>query len=68
MKIKICKSGLKGWEAKLQSVYTNFEEFVAYSNVYGIAKRLGFKTATEAWNKNPRIEGSVNPKDLRIVT
>jgi len=67
MKTKICKSGLKGWEAKLQKIYTDFEEFVAYSNVYGIAKRLGFKTAKKAWDKNPTIEGSLNPSDLRVV-
>lgn len=60
-----CKSGLEGWRDRLQTVYDSYEEFVRYDALYGIAIRIGFKSTERAWNKNPLIEGSVNPSDLR---
>lgn len=62
-----CDSGIKGWQANLQKVYSNYSEFVEYSQMYGIAKRLGFASDKQAWKVNPRIMGSVNPEDLRRV-
>lgn len=66
-KIK-CKSGLTGWQCRLQDNYEgNYEEFEAYSNMYGIAKRLGFRSNKKAWEANPIIQGSVEPSDLCVV-
>lgn len=63
----ICKSGIKGWECKLRDNYEDFEEFEAFSNIYGIAERLGFYSSEEAWEVNPLIRGSVIPDDLECV-
>ena len=61
------KSGITGWQCKLQENYDNdFEKFESYCEIYNIHERLGFKTILEAWNKNPLIEGSTNPSDLRV--
>lgn len=67
MKHVRCKSGEKGWQDKLQKVYSSFEEFEAYSQTYGIIQRLGFATEQEAWDANPTIQGSTNPSDLCTV-
>lgn len=67
MKTVKTKSGLTGWRAHLQANYKCFSEFESYSNIYGLHERLGFKTAEEAWDANPLLEGSVNPSDLRVV-
>jgi hypothetical protein len=67
MKQVKCKSGLTGWQCRLQKNYTSFEEFKAYSETYGIHQRLGFKSAEEAWDKNPTIQGSTEPSDLCVV-
>lgn len=57
-----------GWQCKLQKNYDNsFEQFEGYNETYGIATRLGFKSAQEAWDANPTIQGSTNPSDLRVV-
>ena len=63
MKQVICKSGLKGWQDRLRSNYDSLEEFKAWSDIYGLAKRLGFKTAEAAWKANPTVQGSVEPSD-----
>jgi len=67
MKIVTTKSGIKGWQAKLHEVYDNYEEFEIYSDVYGVAARLGCASPEIAWAVNPTIQGSVNPKDLCVV-
>ena len=59
-------SGLMGWKNNLQSGYENFEEFKSYSDTYGIAERLGFGSAEEAWEANPVVQGSVEPSDFRV--
>ena len=66
MKRVKCKSGRNGWRAKLRKVYKDFDEFEAYSDIYGLAKRLGFADAQDAWEINPTIEGSTDPSDYRI--
>ncbi len=54
---------------KLRNVYDNdLEQWIAFSRTYGLAKRLGFKTAQAAWQSNPMIEGSVIPSDYRKVS
>ena len=56
------------WHGKLRKNYDNsFKQFEACDSIYGIALRLGFKSAKEAWDKNPMIQGSVNPEDLSVV-
>lgn len=62
MRIKT-KSGVDGWQDKLQNVYSSFEEFEACSDCYGLSTRLGYKTARQAWDDNPTVQGSVNPSD-----
>jgi hypothetical protein len=53
---------------KLQKNYEDsFEQFQVYSEMYGIAKRLGFKSELEAWQENPYIQVTTNPADLRVV-
>lgn len=63
-----CASGLTGWQCKLRKNYTDYLDFLVHSRVYGIAERLGFSSAREAWRANPVIQGSVEPSDLRTVT
>ena len=58
---------VKGWQEKLQKNWNTFEQFAAASDIYGIAKRLGYKSNETAWKANPMVEGSVYPEDLRKV-
>lgn len=58
---------LKAWKGKLQKNYDDLEEFKSYDELYGLAKRLGFETAEEAWNANPTVSGSTNPADYKVV-
>ena len=68
MKTKIkCRSGLTGWQCFLQENYDSFEQWKAYSDVYGLAGKLGFKSPFVAWEKNPLLRGSVNPDDFEVV-
>ena len=67
MKKVKCKSGLTGWQCRLRKNYNNFEQFEYYSEMWGIAKRLGFNSHEKAWNKNPTIRASVEPSDLEVV-
>lgn len=67
MKRVKCKSGLIGWQCRLRKNYASFEDFQANSEMWGVAKRLGFLSAESAWKKNPTIQGSVEPSDLRVV-
>lgn len=60
-------SGLDGWQDYLHNNYANFEEFAWYDSVYGLANRLGFSTAEEAWAANPLIRGSVKPEDFGLA-
>lgn len=64
MKRVVTRSGLNGWQAKLQHVYANYEEFCNYDSIYNIASRLGFSSCEIAWSTNPTVFGSVNPSDL----
>lgn len=57
----------EAWKGKLQDQYTGYEEFRHYSDTFGLAKRLGFKSARAAWDDNPTVTGSVNPKDYKKV-
>jgi hypothetical protein len=64
MRVK-CKSGLTGWRCRLRRNYSSFSEFDSVNEIYGLAARLGYKSAATAWRYNPMIEGSVNPSDFR---
>ena len=57
-----------GWQAKLRKVYASFGEFDAYCEIYNLAKRLGFKTPQDAWDKNPMIRGSIHPCDYQLAS
>lgn len=63
-----CKSGIVGWQNRLQKNYSSFEEFESYCEIYNIHSRLGFKTALETWETNPLIQGSTIPSDLQVVS
>ena len=63
----ICKSGLTGWQMKLQKSYNDINEFSVFCGLYNIHKRLGFKTIKSAWETNPMIQGSILPTDLCVV-
>ena len=69
----VCKSGLTGWRMRLRDIYKEhtspeaaYDEWEHYSVTYGLAQRLGYRTARGAWNDNPIIEGSTIPTDYRI--
>lgn len=62
-----CKSGISGWRDYLQANYEDQETWEMFSETYGLADRLGYNSAEEAWNDNPLIEGSVHPSDFRVV-
>lgn len=67
MKRVTCKSGITGWQSKLQKIYETKEEFFSYCENYGNHARLGFKTPDDAWDKNPLIQGSVVSSDYCVV-
>jgi hypothetical protein len=52
------------WRGRLRRQYSDFEEFQAYSETYGLAERLGYDTPEEAWKDNPMVQGSTNPRDF----
>lgn len=56
-----------GWRQRLRKLYDSLSEFRSYSSMYGIHRRLGYKSAAAAWKADPMIEGSVIPSDLRRV-
>jgi hypothetical protein len=55
------------WRGKLRNNYSSFGEWKEYSDIYGLAKRIGFESALAAWDTNPTIQGSVNPEDFKII-
>ena len=67
MKRVKCKSGIMGWQAKLQSVYRDFEEFDSCCSSYNLHTRLGYKTSANAWRNNPTVTGSTIPSDYSRV-
>lgn len=69
MKIKsvTCKSGIKGWQARVRDNWKDLPELEQYDNVYNIAGRLGYEVAADLWEENPIIQGSTNPSDLCVV-
>jgi len=64
MKQVIWKSGLSGWQCRLQKNYASFAEFEHSSEIYGLHSRLGFADALSAWEQNPLVQGSVHPADF----
>lgn len=63
-----CKSGLTGWQNRLQKNYNgSFEQFEAYCETWNVHARLGFDTPQAAWDENPIIQGSTDPTDFRVV-
>jgi hypothetical protein len=57
------------WKSRLRKNYDDdYEQFVQYDSIYNIAARLGFESTEDAWDKNPMIQGGVNPKDLKVVS
>ena len=67
MKRVKCQSGITGWQDKLQNVYPNEKVWRAYAGMYGLHKRLGFRSMRAAWVANPTVQGSVIPSDYRRV-
>ncbi len=68
-KIKGRISGLSGWEGRLQDVYeSSFEGFKACCEIYSNHEMLGYDTTEEAWEDNPIIQGTVDPRDYTNVS
>jgi len=65
MKAVKCKSGLSGYQCRLQANYNSFDEFVAYAEVYQLHRRLGYRSMSGCWRANPMIQFSVEPSDFR---
>lgn len=61
------KSGLYGWQNRLQSEYDHFSDFESLDKAYGLVARLGFASAREAWDANPLVQGSTAPEDYCVV-
>ena len=56
------------WKGKLQDNYDgDIEQFKSYNEVYNIAKRLGFNSVEEAWEKNPMINVGTDPSELKVI-
>jgi len=55
------------WQDRLQNNYSSLAEWLDYSELYGLAERLGYSDAHEAWEDNPMIQGSVHPEDFKVV-
>lgn len=62
-----CKSGIMGWQGRLQNVYFDFNDFCHYDELAGVSKRLGYKNARAAWAANPIMRASVIPSDMERV-
>jgi hypothetical protein len=62
-----CKSGIMGHQDCLRNGYRDYEEFAHYSDMYGLAGRLGFTTAFHAWKANPVVQWSVVPEDFGVA-
>lgn len=62
-----CKSGLEGWQGRLQENYVHFAEFKMFAELYDLHHKLGYVTPKAAWEANPVVQGSVNPSDFRKV-
>lgn len=61
-------SGKRGWRARLQTVYENYEEFVAFAEAYSFQPRFSRareETLFEIWIRNPVVQGSTDPADHR---
>lgn len=63
----VCTSGLEGERSRLRTRYTSAEEWESYAETWGLHRRLGYGTPAEAWEANPLIESSTNPRDFRRV-
>ena len=55
-----------GWRTRLQDNYDgDFEQFSSFNEGYDLIGRLGYEGVEEAWEDNPVIQGSTDPRDLR---
>jgi hypothetical protein len=61
------KSNMMGWRQRLQTLYSNYGQWKNYSDTYGLAKRLGFKSAKDAYDANPIIEGGLYDSDFQLA-
>lgn len=53
------------WTGRLQESYDgDYESWVAYAEMYGLAAKLGYDSEQEAWDANPVIQVSSDPKDF----
>jgi hypothetical protein len=57
-------SGNLGWVGLLREFYVDLDDFRLNDKAYGIARRLGFKDAKEAWEANPCVRKSTDPTDV----
>jgi hypothetical protein len=57
----------ENYTERLRKVYSGFKEWEQYDDVYKLAERLGFDSAEEAWDRNPLVTGSSDPRDFKVV-
>lgn len=57
-------TGFQGWQDRLRTNYDTFDSWEKYAELYGLHLKLGFKTPKAAWEANPLIQGSVDPRDF----
>jgi len=56
------------WHGNLRDQYQSQADFNAFSKTYALAARLGFSSEKAAWSANPKIQGSTNPADYRLLS
>lgn len=57
---------MKTWVKFLRDNYGSYAEWRNYSNMYGLAKKLGGSMCS-LWRENPLIGGGINPADFGRV-
>ena len=66
-----CKSGITGWQCRLQENYADchnpYAAFKTYARMYNLHRKLGYRSMIAAWRENPLIRGSVIPTDFQKV-
>jgi len=64
MKRVTCLSGLSGFQRRLRTDYSSFEDYKQFAETYNLHSRIGYSTPEAAWKANPLIQSSTNPSDF----
>ena len=58
---------MKTWTSRLRKVYSSFDEWKKFDEIYGLHERLGYKSTLTAWRANSIIGGCADPNDYGRV-